>query len=420
MLTTAVVALAEGVEAPNGFPLRLARYLSDRKHNCTLIWVFRDYAPSASQPFVPGLEIIYFRYFRGAIQRVPETRVERLAEQLAPVLRRFDIVYGFLPSHLTIHAIRERRFSRSRMPIFVTIASYVPERSEDFGDRYQALHSDYFICLGPRPELFSNRNWKLPPAQRIRSMGYHHGGWLRLHRELIELARQYAATPKPMPRAASPAATLCIRHLNRLESLEATLDSIAHQKSNDFTVWVFDYSLAPASAIESLARLEQHYSTRGWRFFRRDNNRFDRRQEPAVSEVESDYLLFMDTDDIASPRLVGRMLEGALLSSDDLLSSWSGRISTGAAYDFEGRMIGTPDVLYKPNGDKPNDPSDRSCVLIKTEVFRTIGSSPNCFDIRFEPGELRIRMSELGYTADVIPEVLIIHRDLSTNSNARD
>lgn len=420
MLTTAVVALADDVEAPAGFPLRLVRYLTLAGHQCTLIWVFRDYAPAISQPFIPGIEIIYIRYFPGAISRLPDIRIESLGERLAPILRRFDIVYSLLPCHLAMHAIRERRFSRSQTPVFVTIATYVPKNSSYFGERYQAMHSDYFVCLGPHPERFADQKWKLPIAERVRSTGYQNGGWLELHREVLEFAQRCANTQKSLS-IASPAVTVCVRNcFNDLKLLEATLDSLAHQNKKDFKVTVINRGgTSGEDGGERLSSIQSYCTERGWKFARLGNRDSEAQQPLAWDELDSDYLVLIDAGEGASPRLISRLLEGALLSGDDILSTWSFRIQGERAYDSEERMIGVPDLLYKPIGDYSNVSVGPSCLLVRTEVLRSIGGFPEYLRCEFTRQALHQRMSEAGYNADVVPDLLAFHRATNAEIHSR-
>jgi hypothetical protein len=423
MMTTAVVALADGIEAPNEFPLRLVRCLTLAGHRCTLIWVFRDYAPATSQPFIPGVEIIYLRHFRGAISRLPESRIGRLAEQLAPMLRRFDVVYSFLPWHLAMHAIRERRFSRSRLPVFVTIASYVPAnpseigsdisktKAKDFGERYQVGYSDYFVCLGSLPKAFETRNWALPTSQHVRWIGHGDAKWLKLHGEVVDAALKYRAMPKSLRNTDSPTVTVWIRHSNGLESLEVTLDSLSHQNSKDFALWVVGHGVNSAAAAERYNRIEEHYCAHGWRFILCGNGCSAPIEDLAPNAFESKYLLFLDAGNIASPRLINRMLEGIRLSDDDLLTTWSCRIPNGRPDDFEDRMGGMPEVLYKPIGDYSDGPLGPPCLLVKTEVLQAVGGFPNCLDAGYDHKVMLHRVRDAGYRTDIIPELLIVHRD---------
>src|SRR5580704_10329816 len=182
-MKTAIVALAEGTEAPGGFAVDVARALEKGGHPCTLIWVFPYGAPSASQTPVPGLEVIYVRRGRSGPRWLPDFRLPQLSYQIAPMLRRFDVVYGLLTGHPLMGAIRERRFSSSQVPLFVTIVKHLPKtalesavgltprRSDrEFGERYQLRHSDYVVCCHPLgADRLEARNWKLPRRDRIGS-----------------------------------------------------------------------------------------------------------------------------------------------------------------------------------------------------------------------------------------------------------
>jgi hypothetical protein len=93
--------------------------------------------------------------------RWPELWALRLSEQVAPLLRNFDIVYFMDWGNVAFRLVREKRFATKTLPVCVTVmhgASYwvylgdrnyppIPEGLQlEYLERYSARHSDYVIA----------------------------------------------------------------------------------------------------------------------------------------------------------------------------------------------------------------------------------------------------------------------------------
>jgi O-antigen biosynthesis protein len=93
--------------------------------------------------------------------RWPELWASRLSEQVAPLLRNFDIVYFMDWGNVAFRLVREKRFTTKTLPVCVTVmhgGSYwvhlgdreyplIPEGLKlEFLERYSARHSDYVIA----------------------------------------------------------------------------------------------------------------------------------------------------------------------------------------------------------------------------------------------------------------------------------
>lgn len=108
-----------------------------------------------------GVRLIELHNTLPQADRRPDVWPVRLSEQVLPLIKDLDVVYfsdwanvGFVP-------VREKRFTRARRPVYVTVLhgastwvrlrnSQYPKVPEDqyvdFVERYTALHSDYVIA----------------------------------------------------------------------------------------------------------------------------------------------------------------------------------------------------------------------------------------------------------------------------------
>ena len=87
-----------------------------------------------------------------------------VGEQIAPVLRQFDLIYSVTHGYPALRAILDRNISRASSPYFVTIsdqpAEFLAETCPDCstggscsqsGAHCQWNHSDCVVCAGPLP-----------------------------------------------------------------------------------------------------------------------------------------------------------------------------------------------------------------------------------------------------------------------------
>jgi glycosyltransferase involved in cell wall biosynthesis len=430
---TAVVALARQGEGPSGFALALARSFSGSGDSCTLVWAFPDGALDSAQMPVTGVEVLYVNRLDSTVPRLPNFHKLHLSVQLASALRRFDIVYAMLYGHPAMHAARERRFSRSQAPFLVTVVDELPQRllnvqsdffladvNRPFGERYQLQHSDYVICRAPvHAQRLAAEGWALPSPERLRQVAADPRKWSELRQQIEAAASIAAAEPRAIrPARTNPVATVCVPHFNQGDYLSAALESLARQTSRDFTVIAVDDGSTSLESRQTFDRMEERYRPLGWRFLRQQNQGPGAARNLASRHAESEYLLFLDADDVAAPQFVARLVEAARLSGDDVLALWSHRFPVGETpYDYvNGQVAFPPDLIYTPpghdlTGSLLQDFCGGSTCLVRRDAFDAVGGFPEGLLGAFEGYALQVRMALGGYAADVVPEVLCYYRD---------
>jgi glycosyltransferase involved in cell wall biosynthesis len=436
----AILAVAQGDELPNGFPLWLARHLKRTGEDCTLIWANLDYRWDASQPLLSGVEVLYLtRSPSSPVPRVPERPLFDLSEVLAPVLRRFDIVYSMASGHPTMHALRQRRFSPAILPYVVTIVSSIPSDAEGtpphsmadaiadqrFGELYQVRHSDFLVCLDPvQPPQLRALGWKLPVPEHLRVAIRDADMWSTLHREIIAAADAAAASGRPrLPCATTPSVTVCLSIGDDPHKSDATFDSLLRQTTTDFTV----NAVTDGSDSKLSPHILEGIRERGWLLHTAAFRCAAEALNIAARDANSDYLLFLYPDDIALPRLVERMLEAASYCGTDALGEWLWQFpSDRKVYDFAGggRIVCSPTQLYTPTGndltgDLLEDSSRGWVSLIRRSVFEAAGGFPTNAAEGSEGSALRTRLMLSGFSTDVVPEFLRYHQRVARDSAPR-
>ena len=428
-MRTAIVAVARPGVPPRGTALRLARALSRTGDVCTLVWACPHAAYRDAQPTMADVEMIYAGLLDGRRSRTPRAEcfpdhpLLRLAWQLAPILRRFDVVYSLAGGHPAMALLQERRFSASTRPYVVTLlagAEGTPlaetqrpspdpaDWSQQFGERYQAQHSDCLLCLDPlRPEELEVRGWALPDRVRRLPREPSISAWRTLHGELEAAARGVAATPRALRAAITdPPVTVCIAHRNHGKFLPDALDSLARQTVDRFTVIMVDDGSSDPESRAVFDRMEERYWPRGWISLRQSHRGPGAARNLAARHARSEYLLFLDADDLALPAMVERMLEAARYSGDDLLVPWSQR-----------ERIGAGALRFTPSGNDPiENLAHKVCgsatCLVRRQAFAAVGGFPVRLIAGLEDQALHVRIALAGYASDVVPEVL--HRSRET------
>jgi glycosyltransferase involved in cell wall biosynthesis len=126
-----------------------------------------------------------------------------------------------------------------------------------------------------------------------------------------------------------------------------------------------------------------------------------------VQEASTEFVIFLDADDIAAPDLVEQFLAAALLTGDDCLVARN--------YGFRDDPDGPCTLLYDPPGNSlvgsmADDMHGGSCMIFRREAFLELGGFTEIRGIGFEDYELHIRANLSGLRWDVLPAFVYRYR----------
>jgi GT2 family glycosyltransferase/glycosyltransferase involved in cell wall biosynthesis len=238
--------------------------------------------------------------------------------------------------------------------------------------------------------------------------------WLALHARALEHGRR---TFRRRGRRAS--VDVCVAHHNHGRFLPQLLDSLALQTSSSFSVTVVDDGSTDASSSAVFDDMSRLYASRGWTFARQSQESVGAARNQAARLGASDYLLFIDADDVASPLLIETLIAAAQRSDAECLACWALQFK-GGGFPFDpasGELLVEILQMIKPPGGSLatgviSNPYGLPVSLISRRAFEAARGFTNDRWIGYEDYEFYVRLAALGVSMDVVPETLFFYRYL--------
>jgi len=192
-----------------------------------------------------------------------------------------------------------------------------------------------------------------------------------------------------------------------------TLRALDRQTCSDFSVVAVDSGVSSGS-VAALDQFIEQRRQKGFRLRRAPHVAEAHATALAAQDASTQYLMFLDSDDVPEPHLVERLLEAIRHSDDDLLEVWSrevdesGEPSEGALTSIDGvvRASYGVDPIAILNGTYDGSPT----YLIRKAVLDAVGGYPEGLVAGYEREALALRAALAGYRTEVFPEVLNTRR----------
>jgi glycosyltransferase involved in cell wall biosynthesis len=406
------IALIQSEGRGDDAGLRLARLLRDRGHLVTLV------VPQATPPAVLPDGFVSGQTFTPAFandwraegfgfiplgparlqpaqEHFPRDPAIATARSLSDLLQAFDAAW-FFGRHWAAPAARDRRFRDRTLPLLVLDERPDPLLPAETLEDLNRSGASHYAARWADREL-------VPTVVGIEEL------------EALHVARE--TEPPRLPRAArtTPAVTVCIPYFEAPRWLPLTLESLERQTSTDFTVIAVDDGSFSAEGRAVFDECAAKYAARGWRFLRQTNQSSGAARNFAAREAASEFLLFLDSDDLLQPNGIERFLRGALLTGDVCLVA----PNFGFGTDPEGPCP----LLYDPPGQSlvasmGDDMHGGSCIFIERETFLRYRFNA-VRGVGFEDYELHVRLNLAGEPWDVLPEYVYRYRMPQAHSVSR-
>ena len=263
----------------------------------------------------------------------------------------------------------------------------------------------------------------------------HNDAWLNFHAALSEFVHSIQTTEQNPAKVSSHNSdkeiSICIPYFNHGKYFPQLLKALEIQTVKNFDVIVVNDGSTDTISTQIFSEMTEKYREYGWKFISNaENLGVSETRNIAASKSNTDYLIFVDADNVPAPNMVEHFWEAIKNSDDDCLTCYlHGFEGDSLPYqlpkDADGihtlKQVKSPLYLYMPLGNCPelgmfaNIFGDAN-LIIKRQVFEEISGfttqKKHHRYLGYEDYELLARLSLMGYKLDVIPEFLFFYRHL--------
>jgi glycosyltransferase involved in cell wall biosynthesis len=262
--------------------------------------------------------------------------------------------------------------------------------------------------------LLSAVNVSIPIATPARNSRDVETMWQDFHRQ--NLPPDSDTKSAFIKKRTKPKVVLGITHYERPEKLVGALISAARQDYENLEIVVVDDGSESERTLARLTQIEDFLRKIGGRLLRRSNGYLGAARNTIARETSSDYLLFLDDDDLAFPGLVSKLVHAATHTDADVTNCIN-------LYMEEERR--TSDAIlwpesfpqkpsYIPTGGPLSLSAYQNCLgaataLIKRSTFDAVGGYTEERGVGFEDYELYVRLLQAGARIEIVPLPLYLY-----------
>ena len=256
----------------------------------------------------------------------------------------------------------------------------------------------------------------IPPARLAVAPGETERRWLALHVIPSRAAAARNTRKKPAPGVANrPKVVAAITHYERPAKLFDAVMSLAAQLYPRLEIVVVDDGSHDPGALLMLERLAPLFARLKVRLLRQPNRYLGAARNCAITATESDYVLFLDDDDVAFPNLVQTLVTAAEATGADIvncLNLYMPEARRAEAHPFPDRF--QQKVSYVPTGGPLAMAPLANCyggatALIRRSAAVQIGGYTEAYGVGHEDYELYIRALQAGLRIEVCPLPLYLY-----------
>lgn len=284
---------------------------------------------------------------------------------------------------------------------------------EMFADEHRSTH-----VFEPHPKALAEMIDRLaaagfPAPQLEHTEAEAHHSWVDLF-EKLEADRKLR--PPSLLEAQSaggpPSLTVILLHRNRHKLLRQALTGLRRQDRTGFELIVVDDGSDDPATVKALPRLEEEIGQLGGRLIRCDDVWLGAARWAAARQATTDYLLFMDDDNVAMPGMVSSLMSAAGRTDADIVLCGALHFE-GDEYPWD-RSRATS--VFVPLGSAApitaliNNYGDTN-FLVKRSVFNALGGFIDDFMVGSEDWEFLVRADAAGYTISPLATPLYFKRN---------
>lgn len=329
-------------------------------------------------------------------------------------LGRLDAL-AFLASRPKALVVIPSSAENSPYTVVEAMAAGRPIVTSRAGGGKELIHADYHdeAVVDAEPETLAER-LKLLTTDGARIPRFAEAPkeisaqWLAFH--------QISASPATAPVAAGkPRVVVGITHFERPRKVIGAIMSVLRQTYDNIEIVVVDDGSSSEETVVELNHIEKLVSRVGGRLIRRENGYLGAARNTIAGDSQSDYLVFLDDDDLLLPSAIEKMVSVATKTDADIVNCLNYYMdeSDRPKYElcpetFEGK------VSYVPLGGPLSvahlsNQLGAATALIKRSFFEKVGGYTEIKRVGFEDYEFYLRALQKGGKLCILPEPLYLY-----------
>lgn len=236
--------------------------------------------------------------------------------------------------------------------------------------------------------------------------------WLAFHDRMLLTARRVVddADAPPLPRV-----VLGITHHERPGKLLEAVMSAVRQTYANLEIVVVDDGSPGEETQRALDKIAVVLERAGGRLLRRENGYLGAARNTVAAATESDYLCFLDDDDIAFPDMVEQLVAAASRTGADIVNCvnlYMPESRRAEAWPEPARF--QQKVSYVPTGGPLSLAALENCLgsataLIRRDTFEAVGGYTEIHGVGHEDYEFFVRALQRGAHIEISPQPLYLY-----------
>lgn len=280
-----------------------------------------------------------------------------------------------------------------------------------FAEKYCCENSD--LVLSHTDTILrwvSERQWKIDPARVVRMDD------LKVSCPIsgpssLQIQHDRMWDQEPLGLKDSPLVSICVAHYNDGRNLSYLLKSIEQNDYNNFEVIVVDDGSTDIESLKILESLTSEYVSDSWQFIMKEENEGPGpTRNLAVSLARAEFVIFMDSDNLAAKTMISDFVNGILTSGVDCLTCSMVQFRGDGPVPEEADLV----ERWMPLGGSialgfyHNFLGDTN-FCVKKSVFEALGGFSDILDF-LEDWDFLARLVLAGFEMDVIPKGIYFYR----------
>jgi glycosyltransferase involved in cell wall biosynthesis/GT2 family glycosyltransferase len=276
-----------------------------------------------------------------------------------------------------------------------------------------AFHDDAIVEMEPeklaaRLALLLADGAKVPQfAESIETVEYK---WLAFHEKCRPAPANAAAAQHPKPKV-----VVGITHFERPRHVIGAVMSVLRQTFDNIELVVVDDGSRSADVKEVLPDVIRFVERVGARWIHRQNGYLGAARNTVFKETTSEYLIFLDDDDLMLPDAIERLVSVAVRTGADIVTCFNYFLDASQRTQYEvtpERFAGK--VSYVPTGGPLSlapfvNHFGTATALIKRSFFEKIGGYSELKQVGYEDYELYVRALQAGAHIQIVPLPLYLY-----------